>query len=116
MVALGICFGGPYALRAAADSLVAGVVTWHGSWMEKSLGRVSDMRCPMRFHFGSADPIVPIEAVEAIRKAFEGRSDVKIYVHEGATHGFSHPESPAYDAEAERAGMASVRELVTSMG
>ena len=39
--------------------------------------------------------------------------DVRFFVHEGATHGFSHRgAAAAYQAEADRAGMASVRELV----
>src|SRR5262249_5180642 len=59
VVALGICFGGPYALLAAVDGAVDGVVTWHGTGMEQHLGRAAEIRCPMRLHFGSADPFVP---------------------------------------------------------
>jgi carboxymethylenebutenolidase len=117
IVMIGICFGGPYALLAAADGLAAGVVTWHGSRMENHLARAAEMRCPMRFHFGAADPFVPPAAVEAVRAAFAGRGDVQIAVHEGATHGFSHPAAPrAHDERAERAGMQSVRDLVAAVG
>ena len=113
IVMLGICMGGPYALRAAADGLVDGVVTWHGTRMENYLERAAAMRCPMRLHFGSADPFSPPEAVEAIRGAFVDRPDVKVVVHEGAKHGYSHRAAPhAFDAPAERAGMYAVRELV----
>lgn len=113
VVALGICFGGPFALLAAADSVVDGVVTWHGTWMEKYLERAFDMRCPMRLHFGNADPFVPKQAVQAVQAAFAGRADVRVIVHEGATHGFSHRgAAAAYDERAERASMDSVRELV----
>ena len=113
VVVLGICFGGPSALLAAADGVADGVVTWHGSRMEHHLDRAAEMRCPMRLHFGGADPFVPKEAVEAVRTAFAGHGQVRIVVHEGATHGFSHRGAPAaYDEPAERAGMDSVRELV----
>jgi carboxymethylenebutenolidase len=112
VVALGICFGGPFALLAAADGLVHGVVSWHGTGMERFLARAPEMRCPMRHHFGGADPFVPPAAVGQVRSAFAGRSDVRLFVHEGATHGFSHRGAPqAYDAEAERAGTASVCEM-----
>lgn len=115
VVMLGICFGGPYALVAAADRAIDGVVTWHGTRMHEHLARAHEMRCPMRLHFGREDPIVPPPAVEAVRNAFAGRDDVHIVVHEGVTHGFSHRAAPqAYDARAEQAGMASVRELVES--
>jgi carboxymethylenebutenolidase len=110
-VLLGICFGGPYALLAAADAATDGVVTWHGTRMDQFVERAAEMRCPMRLHFGSADPLVPADAVEAVRRAFADRPDVKVLVHQGAGHGYSHRAAPAYDAAAERAGMYAVREL-----
>jgi carboxymethylenebutenolidase len=117
LVIVGICFGGGYALRAAADRLVDGVVTWHGSRMEQHLEGAERMRCPMRLHFGGADPFVPPATVDAVGKALAGKPDVRIVVHEGATHGFSHRGSPhAYDEPAERAGMDSLRELIASAG
>lgn len=113
IVMLGICFGGAYALVAAADRAIDGVVTWHGTRMHEHLARADEMCCPMRLHFGREDPLVPPAAVEAVRSAFAARSDVRIVVHDGATHGFSHRAAPkAYDARAEQAGMASVRELI----
>jgi carboxymethylenebutenolidase len=117
VIVLGICFGGPLALLAAADGAADGVVTWHGTRMENHLEGAARMRCPMRLHFGSADPFAPAAAVEAVRRAFSERRDVEIFVHEGATHGFSHRAAPrAYDERAERAGMESLRELIGGAG
>lgn len=116
VVVLGICFGGPFALAAAADGLAQGVVTWHGTRMEQALARAGEMRCPMRLHFGDRDPIVPMTAVEAVRAAFAGRADVEVTVHEGATHGFSHRASArSYDPTAEQAGLASLRALARAL-
>jgi carboxymethylenebutenolidase len=116
VVVLGICLGGPFALQAAADGLADGVVTWHGTRMEHALERAADMRCPMRLHFGAVDPFVPPEAVEAVRAAFAGRTDVVVTVHAGATHGFSHRGSArAHDATAERAALASLQALVRAL-
>lgn len=115
VVVLGVCFGGPFALLAAADGMVDGVVTWHGTRMESFLSRAADVQCPMRLHFGSADPLVPARAVDALRSAFAHRENVEIIVHEGAAHGFSHPDAKAYDARAERAAFASLRQLVRSL-
>jgi len=112
VVVVGICFGGIFALLAAADGAVDGVVTWHGSRMETYLSRAAEVRCPLHLHFGSIDPVVPPAAVAAIQAAFADRHDAVITVHEGATHGFSHRSAPAYQAVAEQAGMASVRALV----
>ena len=113
VVVLGICFGGSFALRAAADGVADGVVTWHGTRMQDHLGRAAEMRCPMRLHFGGADPFVSAEIVEAVRAAFAARPDVHVVVHEGATHGFSHRGAPqAYHPDAERAGMKALRALL----
>jgi len=114
VVMLGICFGGSYALLAAADQLVDGVVTWHGSRMESVVHRAPEIRCPMRLHFGSLDPIVPKAALDTIRGAFAGHDAVHIIEHEGANHGFSHRTAAGYHAPAERAGMDALRELAAS--
>jgi carboxymethylenebutenolidase len=117
VVIVGICFGGPYALEAAADGTVDGVVIWHGTHVERSLGRAAEMRCPLRLHFGDADPFVPKDSIEAVRAAFRGRDDVSVVVHRGATHGFTHrAASQAYDERAERTAMDAVRELVIRVG
>jgi carboxymethylenebutenolidase len=116
VVGLGICLGGPFALMAAADGAVEGVVTWHGSRMENYLERAPEMRCPMRLHFGEVDPLSPAQVVQRVRAAFADHADVRVVVHEGATHGFSHRSAPqAHQAAAERAGMESVRELVAAV-
>lgn len=113
VVLVGLCFGGPYTLRAAADGVVDGAVIWHGTRLEQHLDRAAEVRCPVRMHFGGADPFVPPAAVEAVRLAFQGSPNVRMTVHEGATHGFSHRAAPAaYNAPAEQAGMESVRELL----
>jgi carboxymethylenebutenolidase len=117
VVMLGICFGGPFALVAAADGIVDGVVTWHGTRMQDYVARAAEMSCPMRLHFGGIDPIVPPDAVAAVRAAFSGRDDVHIVVHDGATHGYSHrAAAEAYAAAAEQASMAAACELVATVG
>jgi carboxymethylenebutenolidase len=112
IVALGVCFGGVFALNAAADGLVDGAATWHGGRLESLMGRASEMRCPLRLQFGAVDPIVPPSAVEAIRVAFAGRDDVEVVVHAGATHGFTHRSAVAFDPVAEAAALAAVIDLL----
>ena len=114
VIALGICFGGPYALRLAADGRVEGVVAWHGTRMEEHLERANEIRCPLRLHFGDADPVTPPDVIEAIRGAFASHSDISIVMHPGAEHGFSH-DGRAYDARACRASLDAVGELLASV-
>jgi carboxymethylenebutenolidase len=111
---LGICFGGPYVLLAAGAGELDGVVTWHGSRMEAFLERADRITCPLRFHFGDADPITPPEAIEAIRAAFAAHPDVRFAIHPGADHGFSH-DGRAFDPVATRAGLEDTRALLAHL-
>lgn len=114
VVALGICFGGPFVLRLAAAGRVDGIVTWHGSRMEGALDDAGRITCPVRHHLGGADPVTPPEVVEALRTAFAEHPDARIVVHDGATHGFTH-DGPAYDDAAYHAAFASVVELLAGV-
>lgn len=111
VVGVGICFGGPYVLRMAADGELDGVVTWHGSGMERVLRRAGEITCPVRHHLGSVDAITPPEVVDALRAAFADHPDAEIVVHEGADHGFSH-DGPSWDAEVYAQAHASLVELL----
>jgi carboxymethylenebutenolidase len=111
VIGLGICFGGPFVLRFAAERRLDGAVTWHGSRMEDHLERAGEIVCPLRLHFGAADPITPPAAIEKIRAALASHPDLSIVVHPGADHGFSH-DGRADDARACRAGLDALGELL----
>lgn len=117
VIAVGICFGGPFVVRAAAAGLLAGVVTWHGSRLEGQLDALRAMAergVPARLHFGDADAFVPLTTVEAVRAVLGTQASESVVVHPGADHGFSHRSGPKYQAVAERAGLNAVLELVRS--
>lgn len=114
VIGLGICFGGPFCLRYAGEGRLRGVVTWHGSRMQDFLDRAPQTTCPMRHHFGEADPVTPPEVIEKVRAAYAHIDDVSIVAHPGAVHGFSH-DGPGYDDGACRAGLDAVGELLGSL-
>ncbi len=108
---LGICFGGPVVLVAAGEGTLDGVIAWHGTRMEDVLGRTSEIKCPLRFHFGGADPVTPPETIEKIRMAFSEHPDASFVVHPGLEHGFSH-EGRSHDPVAARAGLDDARDVL----
>lgn len=114
VVGLGICFGGPFVLRFAREGRLDGVVTWHGSRMEDHLDGAATTRCPLRLHFGGADPITPPEVIEKIRAAFADHPDCSIEIHPGAVHGYSHDGDP-YDENACQAGLDAIAALLGSL-
>jgi carboxymethylenebutenolidase len=103
---LGFCMGGMYALKAAAsgrfDAAVAfyGMVTvpegWRGAGQAEPLANAAEA-CSTLAIFGSADAMTPAADIDALRRAWAGRSDCEVVVIEGAEHGFVHaPERPAH--------------------
>ena len=111
---LGICFGGPIVLVAAGEGKLEGVVTWHGSRMEAFLHRAKQIACPLRFHFGEADPITPPESIAQLRAAFAEHPDARFSVYPGLDHGFSH-EGATYDAAAAQSGVDDTRDLLATL-
>lgn len=86
---LGFCFGGLYAHLSAARLGVDAAGAFHGTKMGSRIDETSKVSCPVSFHFGDQDPVVPMDEVAAIRDAYAGRANAEIAVYEGAAHGFS---------------------------
>jgi carboxymethylenebutenolidase len=116
VVALGVCFGGPFAWMAAAEKRVQGVVVWHGSRLEGFLHLAEAISCPMILHIGERDRVMPLEARDAVLSAFRGQNHVRAVVHAGADHGFTHPTGQTWVPEAERQSLDSVVEMLQQVG
>lgn len=115
VIVVGVCFGGPFAFQTAVEGIADGVVTWHATRLENHLSSAHEIRCPLRLHFGAADPLTPEPVVEAVRAAVSGLEDARIFVHPGAVHGFTHrAANDVYSPVAEKAAMASVLDLLRS--
>ena len=98
--AIGFCLGGKLAYLAAAKAGVDCAVSYYGVGIEASLDEAKNIKGPMVLHFAGNDKFVPPEAVEKIRAAFAGRTDVEIYVYPGTDHAFNNPGRASYDKPA----------------
>ncbi len=96
---LGFCFGGRYALLSAARLDVDAAASFHGAGMGQHLDEVDKITCPVSFHFGDDDPVVPMAEVEAIQKAFAGRANADVGVY-ATGHNFAMPHKDGYNAAA----------------
>ncbi len=85
---MGFCFGGPFALLAAARYGTHAGISFHGSHVENHLDEVEGIRCPLSFHYGDRDEVAPLTAIERIREAFGRLADANVDVYPGAGHGF----------------------------
>jgi len=93
---LGFCFGGRHVLLGAARLGIAAAASFHGAQMGRHLDEVDGITCPVSFHFGATDPIVPIDEVDAIRAAFAGKPNADIGLHGEAGHNFAMPRKDGY--------------------
>jgi carboxymethylenebutenolidase len=112
---LGFCFGGRYALLGAARLGINAAASFHGTLMGQHLDEVDKITCPVSFHFGDADPVAPMDEVNAIRKAFAGRSNADIQVYPGVGHNFSMPRKEGYDPAAAKESRERVLRCFKSM-
>ena len=88
---VGYCWGGAIADLAACHTDVAAAVSYYGranvNWLEEQ------PRCPVLYHFGAKDPLIPPEVVEQIQS---GRPGSQVWVYPEAGHGFSCDERPEF--------------------
>ncbi|HEV7135178.1 MAG TPA: dienelactone hydrolase family protein [Steroidobacteraceae bacterium] len=99
---VGYCWGGALSYRAACELPVACAVVYYGNPRDTS----KTPRCPVMYHFGSADKSIPPDQVERLQAA---HPQGIFYVYDGAGHGFNCDQRPSYDAAA--AALARERTL-----
>ena len=100
---IGYCWGGSVAWLAACRLPVQAAVSYYG-------GQVHEFRdetpgCPVQFHFGTRDPIIPNEHVAEIAAR---HPDISLYTYD-AGHGFDCTPRPDYEPKA--AALARQRTL-----
>lgn len=88
---LGFCFGGRYAHIGAARFGIDAAAAFHGTYIEKHLDESNNVTCPISFHFGVDDPVIPMDQVDAIKASYHQHANADITAHPGAGHNFSMP-------------------------
>jgi carboxymethylenebutenolidase len=92
--AAGYCWGGAIVDLAACRACIDAGAAYYGrmivEWLDETPG------CPLMYHFGDDDPLIPAEMVEQIRSA---RPDGIFHTYPEAGHGFNCDERPDYHPE-----------------
>jgi carboxymethylenebutenolidase len=109
VASLGYCMGGMLSYLCAANAGVDAAVCYYGGGIHTKLDEAPKIKCPMLFHFAGNDGYIPPAAVEAVKKAFDGREGVRIDVYPGVDHAFNCWERPAYNQQS--AALAHGRSL-----
>lgn len=88
---VGYCWGGSVADLAACRTDVDAAVSLYGRQMVGWLDEKP--RCPIQYHFGRLDPLIPMDVVEQVRA---GRPGQEFFVYDEAGHGFCCDERPEF--------------------
>lgn len=96
---VGYCWGGLLTWRAAAGvSGLAAAAPYYGGGMTTPKESALEPKVPVLVHFGSNDHWIPLDTVDAFRKA---HPEVEVQVYE-CGHGFNCDQRGSYDASAAR--------------
>lgn len=111
---LGFCLGGTLAWAVAATGEPSCCVSYYGSGVPSMLGMIDSITCPTLLHFGSDDPYIPNDGVEAVAAAIAGRSNMTVNVEAGG-HAFDNHEAPMFwNEDAAKAAWAKTMSFLTA--
>ncbi|MFT4979968.1 MAG: carboxymethylenebutenolidase [Myxococcota bacterium] len=96
IIALGVGFGGRFAMLTAARGAVAGAITWSGGGLIRLIDLSNQISCPLSMHFGEDDDLIPRAEVARLQNTLGTRDDVSIHLHPGAGHGFAQRGHPNF--------------------
>lgn len=99
---MGFCLGGSLAYLTAAHHEPDSCVAYYGSMIPDHIDLADRVTCPMLLHWGGSDPFIPMEQIEKVRAALDGRPDVEFHVQEQAGHAFDNELAPQFHDPAAR--------------
>jgi carboxymethylenebutenolidase len=100
VAALGFCIGGRLTYRLAACAKLDAAVSYYGADIDKHLNEADKISCPIIFHLGADDNLIPQEFLEKIMNKMMHHHGARIFVYENAGHGFNCDARPAYNQRA----------------
>jgi carboxymethylenebutenolidase len=100
-VAMGFCYGGPYAVLGPKRLGYAAGVSCHGTQMLDYLHDLEDVSKPVCILWGDRDHRAPDEVLSAYRALASRKKNVELHIFPGVQHGYMMPGSPkAFDPQA----------------
>jgi carboxymethylenebutenolidase len=115
VVALGFCFSGRLAYRAAARTDVDAAIGFYALGISRDLGEARAIRCPLQLHYGLADEHVPQAEIDEVATALSARTNVAVHLYEGAGHSFFNPVRPMYDPAASALASQRIDTLLAAL-
>ena len=92
----GFCLGGLLVYLSATRTDADANASYYGVGIETKLNEAKTIKAPTIFHLGAEDSYTPPATQDAMRAAFAHDKGVKVYVYEGAGHGFARANDPSH--------------------
>ncbi|MBK8176068.1 MAG: dienelactone hydrolase family protein [Rhodospirillales bacterium] len=103
---VGYCWGGSVTFLAACRLNIGCAAAYYGRHIVDFLSERP--RCPVTFHFGAEDALIPAENVEKVRAAYP---QAPLWVYDGAGHGFNCDQRPDFRPAAANAALIRTLDL-----
>jgi carboxymethylenebutenolidase len=97
-VAMGLCYGGPYAVLGPKRLGYAAGVSCHGSQMLDYIDELDGISQPVCFIWGDRDHRAPVEVLDAYRGIPSRMKNAEVHIFAGVLHGYMMRGNPeAFD-------------------
>lgn len=106
-VAMGFCYGGPYAILGPKRLGYAAGVSCHGTRLIDYIGELDGVAAPVCILWGDQDHVAPPEVLDAYRAVPDKMANVEVHIFPGVLHGYMMPHAvKAYHAPSRTFSMA----------
>lgn len=106
-VAMGFCYGGPYAILGPARLGFDAGIGCHSSQMKDYIGELEGAARPVCLLWGDQDTLAPPEVLDAYRALATRRKNLELHVFPSVLHGYMMPgNAKAFDAKTRAFSMA----------
>jgi len=115
-LAMGFCYGGPYAILGPARLGFDAGVGCHSTQMKDYLGDLGGFAKPVCLLWGDQDHAAPTDVLKAYRAAADRMKHLELHVFPGVLHGYMMPgNDKAYQAKVRDFSMARARSLLDGL-
>jgi carboxymethylenebutenolidase len=116
-VAMGFCYGGPYAILGPKRLGYAAGISCHGTQMLDYIRELEGLTEPVCILWGDRDHRAPDEVLNAYRALASRKKNVELHIFSGVQHGYMMPGiSKAFDRQARQFSMTRALAILEGLG
>ncbi len=115
-VAMGFCYGGPYAILGPKRLGYAAGISCHGTQLLDYIGELDGVAAPVCIIWGDQDHVAPAKVLDAYRAVPARMKNVEVHIFPGVLHGFMMPSNAkAYSAATRQFSMGRALALLEGL-